>query len=88
MTQGYLDRIKQHDEKFNAFVEVLETRALEQAKFADAEFDAGVDRGPLHGIPYAVKDLYYIAGVPTRAGTDLLSDNVPNENAFIVSRLE
>jgi len=88
LTQGYLDRIKQYDEKFNAFVEVLESHALEQAKFADVELDAGVDRGPLHGIPYAVKDLYDIAGVPTRAGTDLLTDNVPNENAFIVSRLE
>ncbi|MDA1331280.1 MAG: amidase [Proteobacteria bacterium] len=88
LTQGYLDRIKQYDKKFHAFVEILETRALEQAKFADSEFDAGVDRGPLHGIPYAAKDLFDIAGVPTRAGTELLSDNVPNENAFIVSRLE
>lgn len=88
LTQAYLNRIKRYDNKFNAFVEVLETRALEQAKFADAELGAGFDRGPLHGIPYAVKDLYDVAGVPTRAGTELLSDNVPNENAFIVSHLE
>ena len=45
LTQGYLDRIKQYDEKFNAFVEVLESHALEQAKFADVEFEQELTAG-------------------------------------------
>jgi aspartyl-tRNA(Asn)/glutamyl-tRNA(Gln) amidotransferase subunit A len=88
ITRLYLDRIKKYDGALRAFVEILESRALEEAREADANLNAGVDHGPLHGIPYAIKDLYDVVGVPTRAGTDLLSKNVPKNDAFIVSRLK
>mgnify|MGYP006000590999 FL=1 len=77
ITRVYLDRIRKYDGALRAFVEIFENRALEEAREADANLNAGIDYGPLHGIPYAIKDLYDVAGVPTRAGTDLLSENVP-----------
>ena len=87
ITRFYLDRIRRYDAAHRAFVEVLESRALEEARKADSDFNAGIDHGPLHGIPYAIKDLYDVTGVPTRAGTELLDENVPKADAFIVSRL-
>ena len=87
ITRFYLDRIRKYDAAHRAFVEVLESRALEEARRADSDFNAGIDHGPLHGIPYAIKDLYDVTGVPTRAGTELLDENVPKADAFIVSRL-
>ena len=88
ITRVYLDRIRKYDGALRAFVEIFENRALEEAREADANLNAGIDYGPLHGIPYAIKDLYDVAGVPTRAGTDLLSENVPKSDAFIVSHLK
>jgi len=88
LTEFYLDRIARLDHKLGAFVEVLSDRALMQARRADLELAAGIDRGVLHGIPYAVKDLYDVSGVPTRAGTPILDANVPDSDAFIVDRLD
>ena len=88
LTEFYLDRIARLDHKLGAFVEVLSDRALIQARRADLELAAGIDRGVLHGIPYAVKDLYDVSGVPTRAGTPILDANVPESDAFIVDRLD
>ena len=88
LTEFYLDRIARLDPTLGAFVEVLSDRALIQARRADLELAAGIDRGVLHGTPYAVKDLYDVSGVPTRAGTPILDANVPESDAFIVDRLD
>ena len=88
ITRNYLERINRFNKKLNAFVEVFELRALKHARAADDEIKAGLDRGPLHGIPYALKDLYDVAGVPTRAGTELLRENIPSQDAYVVSRLQ
>ena len=88
LTEFYLDRVARLDPTLGAFVEVLSDRALMQARRADLELAAGIDRGVLHGIPYAVKDLYDVCGVPTRAGTHILDTHVPDSDAFVVDRLD
>lgn len=87
LTKFYLDRIHKLDGKLHAFVEVTEDAALAQARSADMELMAGNDKGPLHGIPYAVKDLYDVKGLATRAGTTLLDNSTASENAFVVTAL-
>ena len=87
ITEFFLDRIKRLDKKLGAFVNVMGDYATAQAKIAELELASGIDRGPLHGIPYAVKDLYHIAGFPTMAGTELLKNNVQTKDAFVISRL-
>ncbi|MEK9654054.1 MAG: amidase, partial [Betaproteobacteria bacterium] len=87
ITEFFLDRIKRLDKKLGAFVNVMGDYATAQAKIAEVELASGIDRGPLHGIPYAVKDLYHVAGFPTMAGTELLKKNVQTKDAFVISRL-
>ena len=87
ITEFFLDRIKRLDKKLGAFVTVMGDYATAQAKIAEVELASGIDRGPLHGIPYAVKDLYHVAGFPTMAGTELLKNNVQKKDAFVISRL-
>ncbi|WP_425988704.1 amidase [Ensifer sp. R-19] len=70
-----------------AYAQVMDTSALEQAKVADEEIAAGRHRGPLHGVPVAVKDLCWVEGVPSRAGTLVHHDFIPDENATVVRRL-
>jgi aspartyl-tRNA(Asn)/glutamyl-tRNA(Gln) amidotransferase subunit A len=88
ITEFFLDRIKRLDKKLGAFVNVMGDYATAQAKIAELELASGIDRGPLHGIPYAVKDLYHVAGFPTMAGTELLKNNVQEKDAFVISRLK
>ncbi|MEX2472958.1 MAG: amidase [Gemmatimonadota bacterium] len=68
LTRMYLDRIEQHDRSLELVVTLLEDEALAQAATADAELAAGTDRGPLHGIPYVLKDLFALEGYPTTWG--------------------
>jgi Asp-tRNA(Asn)/Glu-tRNA(Gln) amidotransferase A subunit family amidase len=86
-TRAALDRIAALDETLNAFVTVLAERALGEAKAAAAEIAGGAYRGPLHGMPVSVKDLFFTAGVRTTASSRLLADHVPDEDATIVRRL-
>ena len=60
--------------------------ALAQARTAEAEIQRGEIRGPLHGIPLAVKDLCWTRGVPTAAGMTMYRDNLPTEDATVVKR--
>ena len=69
LTSSVLERIRETDAALRAFVTVLEHEAVEAAERADDELRSGVDRGPLHGIPVALKDLFDVAGVATRAGS-------------------
>ena len=81
-----LDRIEQQDQHRHAFVTVTRERALAEATAAERELAAGSRRGPLHGIPYAVKDLFDVQGEATGAGTGLLADNVATSDASVVRR--
>src|SRR5262245_1406782 len=68
LTEAYLDRLEKIGPKLNAFVTLTRDLALKEAKQADAEIKAGQNRGPLHGIPYGVKDLAAARGYPTTWG--------------------
>ena len=87
LTDHTLDRIAELDERLHAFIAVTRERALTEAAKAERELAAGESRGPLHGIPYAVKDLFDVAGEVTGAGTHLLADNVAAADATAVRRL-
>src|SRR5688500_9210522 len=75
-----LDRIAALDGQLRAFVTVFEERARKDAQRAEREIAAGDYRGPLHGIPIAVKDLAHVSGVPTRAGSAVLDSAKPAAN--------
>ena len=83
----YLDRIERLDTHLRAFITVCAERARSEAKRAEAEAAAGQWRGPLHGIPFAVKDQLDTAGILTTSGSALLRDNVPAEDSTVVARL-
>ena len=87
VAEHFLDRIDALEPRLRAFTVVCRDRALAQARAADAQLGAGIDLGPLHGIPYAAKDLYDVAGLPTTAGTRLLADNVRDSDCTVVDRL-
>ena len=88
LAELFLDRIASLDAKLGAFVRVLRARALGQARAAQAALQAGADLGPLHGIPWAAKDLIDVKGHPTMAGTRLLAGAIANEDAAAVRRLD
>jgi amidase len=88
VTQALLDRIAALDGDLHAYAVVLAESALAQADAADRQIAAGGWRGPLHGVPIAVKDLFDIAGVPTRAGMRLRSQPVATRDATVVRRLK
>jgi aspartyl-tRNA(Asn)/glutamyl-tRNA(Gln) amidotransferase subunit A len=87
LTQAVLSRIAVRDPAYLSFYRVSVDLALEAARRADAELAAGQDRGPLHGIPIAVKDLIDIAGLPTTAGSKGRTGHVADSNAEVVTRL-
>ncbi|MCH8077656.1 MAG: amidase [SAR324 cluster bacterium] len=87
VTEHLLERIDTYDGKLHAFIEPTRERALAEAAAAEAAFKAGLERGPLHGIPYAVKDLYDVKGLATTAGTHLLEDNIAGADCAAVERL-
>jgi amidase len=88
VTEALLRRIGELDGRYRSYATVLPERALSQAKAADAELKRGLWRGPLHGVPIAVKDLCYTTFAPTSAGTKIFKDFVPAFNATVVDRLE
>ncbi len=88
VTTALLARIKKLDPRLRAFIRVTEERALAAAAAAEAQLKGGLDLGPLHGIPYAAKDLYDVRGLPTTAGTHLLNDNIATDDCTVVNRLE
>src|SRR5712671_274 len=88
VTRCVLDRISQTNPKLRAYITVLEDSALGQASQADKEIKAGRWRGPLHGVPIAVKDLCWTKGVPTTCASKVLRDWRPDSNATVVDRFE
>ena len=87
MTRLSLARIERLEGLLNAFISVTADAALEQAGQADRELAAGRDRGMLHGIPVAVKDLIDTRGVLTTYGSRYYAENVPDEDAAVITRL-
>ena len=86
-TRVFLDRIAALDPQLASYITVTGEAALAEAAAAEREIAAGQYRGPLHGVPLALKDLFYTAGVRTTAGSKILSDFVPTEDATVVARL-
>ena len=87
LTELMLARIEAHDDKLNAFITVTADLARAQARQADQELGGGYDRGPLHGVPIALKDLFATAGIRTTCGAKLFEDWVPDHDATAVTRL-
>jgi aspartyl-tRNA(Asn)/glutamyl-tRNA(Gln) amidotransferase subunit A len=87
LARDALDRVAARDGKLNAFVLVTEERALADARRADDELKSGRDRGPFHGIPYALKDIYDTAGIRTTCHSKLRLNNVPKEDSVAAARL-
>jgi len=87
ITQGCLARIEKSDPALNAFITVMAESALAEARRAEAEILRGEWRGPLHGVPVALKDLIDTAGVRTTAASALYKDRIPNQDAEVVRRL-
>jgi aspartyl-tRNA(Asn)/glutamyl-tRNA(Gln) amidotransferase subunit A len=88
LTKSCLDKIEKLNPKFNAFITVTAGSALAEARAAESEIQAGRWRGPLHGIPIALKDLIDTAGVKTTAASAVFKDRVPSEDAEVVRRLK
>lgn len=88
LAEACLARIAKGEQRLNAFIKLTAMEALEAARKAEADIKAGRYRGPLHGIPFAHKDIYATAGLPTTAHSRLLESHVPEESAFTVERLE
>src|SRR5215831_16599174 len=87
LTEACLRRIAQVDGVLKACVTVTANAALEQAHTADAELAAKRARNPLHGLPLAIKDLFATKGVRTTAGSGVLADWIPDEDATAVTKL-
>jgi aspartyl-tRNA(Asn)/glutamyl-tRNA(Gln) amidotransferase subunit A len=87
VVRAFLARITALDGKLKAFITVCGDAALAAARAAEGELMAGRAAGPLHGVPYAPKDLYNTQGVRTTGGSKILADFVPAEDATVVSRL-
>jgi aspartyl-tRNA(Asn)/glutamyl-tRNA(Gln) amidotransferase subunit A len=87
LARDALSRVTARDGALHAFVLVTQDRALEDARRADAELKAGKDRGPFHGIPYALKDIYDTAGIRTTCHSKLRVDIVPKQDSVAAARL-
>jgi aspartyl-tRNA(Asn)/glutamyl-tRNA(Gln) amidotransferase subunit A len=88
-TEAALARIKQHDGILNSFTDVTADRARAKARAIDADIAAGKDVGPLAGVPFAVKNLFDVAGLPTRAGSKINRDLAPaRRDATLIERME
>lgn len=87
LTQAYLDRTAALGGELNAFMVVLKDAALAEARRAEQEIAGGAYRGPLHGVPVAVKDLINVAGARTTGGSKILADYVPQEDAPCIEGL-
>ena len=87
VTAQALERIEQGNPRLNAFWTVTAELAREQARAAETEIAKGEYRGPLHGVPVALKDLFYTRGIRTTAGSKIMADFIPDADATVVERL-
>jgi aspartyl-tRNA(Asn)/glutamyl-tRNA(Gln) amidotransferase subunit A len=87
-TEALLGRIEKLDKRFHAFIRLLPERALGDARKAEQEVMAGKIRGPLHGVPYGLKDIIDVAGVPTTGHSRVLIENMATADAPVTTRLK
>jgi len=87
LIDAFLKRIEAVDETIHSYVKVLADQAISAARAAEAEIMSGGWRGPLHGLPYGLKDNFFTKGIRTTAGSRLMRDNVPSRDATVHSRL-
>ncbi len=88
LTEFFLNRLKKFDPQLHCVVTLTEEHAIEQAKKMDAELASGKDRGILHGIPFGAKDLFSFPGYPTTWGAGAYKEQVLDETAGIIKKLE
>src|SRR5216683_274606 len=88
LTQAFLDRSQKLGPRFNAYARLTPEIALEQARAAEKEIQRGHYRGPLHGIPYAAKDLLAVKGLPTTWGAKPYANQVFNYDATVIEHLK
>src|SRR4029078_7361271 len=88
LTNIYLNRIERLDPKLRSIITLTKDHALARAKAADAEIATGKYRGPLHGIPYGVKDLLDTKDIPTTYGAEPFRNRVPSADSAVVRRLD
>ena len=88
LTRAFLDRIEQLNATLQAYITVLGDSAMAEARQAEAEVARGEYRGPLHGIPIALKDLYDTKGVRTTASSRIMAERIPDEDATTTARLK
>jgi aspartyl-tRNA(Asn)/glutamyl-tRNA(Gln) amidotransferase subunit A len=87
LTQAFLERIAALEPQLHAFITVTADQALDAARTAEAEIARGAYRGPLHGIPFALKDIYCTAGIRTTCHSRTRADYVPDFDATTVAKL-
>ena len=87
VVRAHLDRIAALDPGLRSYITVCEETAVAAARAAETALMAGQPLGPLHGVPYALKDLYDTAGVRTTGGSRMLADRVPARDATVAARL-
>jgi aspartyl-tRNA(Asn)/glutamyl-tRNA(Gln) amidotransferase subunit A len=87
LAQESLRSIREQQPRLNAFITITDELALQQARRADEELAAGVDRGPLHGIPYALKDVFSTKGIRTTLGSKIFFDHVPDHDSAVCEKL-
>lgn len=88
LTKFFIERIKKYGDSLQCVISITESMALEQAANADAEIASGKYRGPLHGIPYGLKDLFAVKGTKTTWGAEPYKDQVIDEDAYVYSQLK
>ena len=87
LTDALIRRVEQHDGQTHAFITRTFDLARRQARQAESEMAAGHSRGPLHGIPFALKDIYDTAGILTSAHSRVFLDRIPTEDATTTAKL-
>ena len=86
-TEAYLDRIASLDHRFNSYLTVMHEQALADAQQAEEDIASGQHKGPMHGVPVAVKDQFWSKGVRSTGGSRILADFVPGEDATVIANL-
>jgi aspartyl-tRNA(Asn)/glutamyl-tRNA(Gln) amidotransferase subunit A len=85
--EAHIKRTESLEPRLNSFIAFLPERAREEARRAEKEILAGRSRGPLHGIPLGLKDLYYVRGIPNTAGTKIFKNFIPDFDSTVTTRL-
>lgn len=88
LMDSVLQRFSATEDRVHAYAAVAHGQAAEAARQATQEISSGHWKGPLHGIPVALKDVYHVAGLPTEAGSDVLKGFVPTEDSEVAARLK